>query len=133
MPDFDLSQYLLEKPAIALVGASANPAKYGSVILQDLLEKNFTVYPVNPKEKNIGEINVWNNLSSLVKEKSIGLVVFVVPPPVTLKMLGEALSLGLKKVWVQPGAGDQAVREFLEKNNFDYLMDACVMVKSRVR
>ncbi len=38
---------------IALVGASKNPAKYGNIILKDLLSKGFEVLPVNPNYDEI--------------------------------------------------------------------------------
>ncbi|HNL70084.1 MAG TPA: CoA-binding protein, partial [Leptospiraceae bacterium] len=66
------------------------------------------------------------------REKGAALVVYVIPPKLTLESLAQARELGMKKVWVQPGAGDEAVREYLDANSFEYLMDACVMVETRV-
>ncbi len=131
MSNLDLVQYLKQNPTIALVGATNDKSKYGNVIFHDLLNKGYTVYPVNPKATTIDGHKAYKTLEELVQEHRVDLVVFVVPPKITLNLLEDALKLNLKKVWIQPGAGDEAVREFLEKNQFDYLMDTCVMIMSR--
>ncbi len=130
MGNFNLSAYLRTKPVIALVGASTNPEKFGHIIWQDMESKGFTIIPINRRGKTMGGRRSYESLGAAKAEHEIGLVVYVIPPDRTLESLKEALSVGLKKVWVQPGAGDAAVREFLEVNGFDYLVNACVMVHS---
>ncbi|OGS42378.1 MAG: hypothetical protein A3K67_04620 [Euryarchaeota archaeon RBG_16_62_10] len=44
---------LLRPSSVALIGASANPAKLGHVILKNLSEGRFRLYPVNPKSESI--------------------------------------------------------------------------------
>ena len=46
---------LLDKPGatVAIVGATDNPSKYGSVIYRDLKLKGFTVYSVNPNRSTV--------------------------------------------------------------------------------
>lgn len=127
---FSLSEYLRQKPAIALVGASNDRSKYGNIIFHDLLHKGFEVFPVNPRVTTIEGYKAYKNLQEVTKQHEIGIVVFVVPPEVTLGVLQEALELGLKRVWIQPGAGDEKVRIFLEENDFHYVMDACIMIMS---
>lgn len=131
MGQLNLVEYLKQNPKIALIGATNDKSKYGNMIFHDLLNKGYTVYPVNPKAKTIDGHKAYKNLEELLKEHQIDLVVFVVPPKITYDILQEALKLNLKKVWIQPGAGNEEVREFLEKHQFNYLMDACVMVMSR--
>ncbi|GIX43060.1 MAG: CoA-binding protein [Leptospiraceae bacterium] len=131
MGQLNLVEYLKQNPTIALVGATNDKSKYGNIIFHDLLNKGYTIYPVNPKATTIDGHKAYKNLEELLKEHQIDLVVFVVPPKITYDILQEALRLNLKKVWIQPGAGNEEVREFLEKHQFDYLMDACVMVMSR--
>lgn len=126
--NLDLVEYLKTNPNIALVGATNDKTKYGNIIFHDLLRKNYKIFPINPKAQTIDGHRSYNSLVELNKEVPIGLIVFVVPPTITYQILQTALELNLKKVWIQPGAGNQEIREFLEKNNFEYLMDVCVMV-----
>ena len=56
----------------------------------------------------------------------------VVPPAVTLRILEEAKSLGHTKVWVQPGAEDDTVLEYLHEHGFHHVAGGpCIMVESR--
>lgn len=128
--NFDLVAHLKTKPTIALVGATNDHSKYGNIIFRDLVRKGFHVLPINPKATTVEGEKAYPDLKAAKTDSDIGLVVYVIPPKLTQQSLAEASSLGLKKVWVQPGAGDESVREFLEDNSFEFLMDACVMVES---
>lgn len=128
--DLDLVKYLRSKPLIALVGATNDKAKFGNIILRDMTRKGFQIVPINPRATAVEGIEAFPDLRSAKKKHDISLVVYVIPPSLTLNSLKEAGELGLKKIWVQPGAGDESVREYLEKNNFEFLMDACVMVEA---
>lgn len=130
MGNFNLTEYLRTKPVIALVGASTNPEKYGHIIWQDLESKGFTVIPINRRGNTMGGRKSYESLITAKSEHDIGLVVYVIPPERTLESLKDANAAGLKKVWIQPGAGDSHVREYLEQNGFEYLMNACVMIQT---
>ena len=85
----------------AVVGASNDENKYGHKVFDDLLENGYHVIPINPnEEEDILDQEVFPTLSS-VPEK-IDVVIFVVPPTVTEKVLEEVKSLGIKNVWMQP-------------------------------
>ncbi len=122
---------LLDEPGttVALIGATENSAKYGYVIHRDLVRKGFVVFPVNPSRRTVGGVQAYASLSDLPATPTI--VNFVVPPEVTLAVLQQCLELGLKDVWVQPGAESPEVMAFLQENGFNYLANACIMVQSR--
>lgn len=127
----DLVSYLNEGPKMALVGATNNSTKFGNIIFRDMVSKGYDVVPINPRATTVNDVKAYPDLASASRDHDIGLVVYVVPPKHTLESLKEAGNLGLKKVWVQPGAGDRATRNYLDENGFEYLMDACVMVETR--
>jgi len=128
--NLDLVEFLRTEPVIAIVGATNDSSKYSNIIMRDLLAKGFKVLPINPRAKEVLGVPAYPDLKTALKENP-GLVVYVVPPKITLESLKEALKLNLKKVWVQPGAGDETVREFLDENGFEYLLNACVMMETR--
>lgn len=118
-------------PLIALVGATDNPRKYGSIIYHDLKSKGFRVVPVNRHRPTVGGDKAYRDLTELPQAPEI--VNIVVPPHETLDVLHRCEELGYTTVWLQPGAADQAVLDYLGSHDFDYLADACIMVQSRVR
>jgi predicted CoA-binding protein len=122
---------LLERPGVvvAAVGATDNPAKFGGAIYRDLKRKGYRVLPVNPRRASVDGDQCYPDLASLPLRPDI--VNFVVPPQATLEVLQECLRLGLMQVWLQPGAENAEVLDFLEAQGFDYLAGACIMVRSR--
>lgn len=126
----ELISTLRSKPPVALVGATNDPHKYGNIILRDLRSKGFRILPVNPHTTSVEDIPSYPSLHSMVEVERPGLLIYVIPPSRTLESLHEALALDLMDIWIQPGAGDDRVRDFLESGHFRYLMGACVMVET---
>ena len=124
---------LLREPdvTVAIVGATDNPAKYGSVIYRDLKRKGFKLYPVNPNRESVDGDVAYPNLAALPSSPTI--VNYVVPPTQTIAVLEEAKRLGLANAWVQPGAESPEVLRYLQEQGFNYLANACIMVQSRLR
>lgn len=118
-------------PVIAVVGATDNPRKYGNRIYLDLKDKGFRVYPVNATRATVDGDPVFATLAELPETPDI--VNFVVPPTRTLRVLEQAKDLGFTTVWVQPGAENEDVMDYLEEHDFDYLANACIMVRARTR
>jgi len=122
---------LLHDPdtSIAIVGATDHPDKYGAKIYRDLKSKGFSVLGVNPYRDEVDGDPCWHSLSELPEPPTI--VDFVVPPARTLEVLAECLELGYTNVWIQPGAEDLAVLQYVADHDFNYLANACIMVASR--
>ena len=128
----DIASLLLaDDTTVAVVGATDDPDKYGSVIYRDLKGKGFTVYPVNPNRATVDGDTAYPSLLDLPHRPTI--VNIVVPPEQTLQVLRDAKDAGITNAWIQPGAGGGEVVDYLEANGFTYLANACIMVRSRHR
>lgn len=56
----------------------------------------------------------------------------ITPPSVTLGVLEQAKKLGMKEIWIQPGAEDQKVIGFAKENeaNMNIILGGpCILVK----
>ncbi len=118
-------------PVIAVVGATDNLNKYGAIIYRDLKAKGYRVLPVNPTRDTVDGDLAYPDLGSLPETPDI--VNIVVPPQRTLRVLDKAEELGIENIWVQPGAEDQAVMDRLQSGPFQYLANACIMVRARAK
>ncbi|MCJ7780995.1 MAG: CoA-binding protein [Acidimicrobiia bacterium] len=118
-------------PVVAVVGATDNPQKFGNRIYRDLKGKGFRVYPVNPSRDTVDGDLSYARLSDLPEKPDI--INFVVPPTRTLRVLEQAKELGFTTVWIQPGAENETVKAYLEEHGFEYLVNACIMVRARFR
>jgi uncharacterized protein len=112
--------------SIAVVGASNNPAKYGNRIVNNLKDRGFKVYPVNPKEKVIADLPVSASLTEISELPD--LIDLVVPAEIGIKVIKEAVALGVKNIWVQPGAESSEIEEYLKGvPGINYVIRDCVM------
>ncbi|KAI8843603.1 CoA-binding protein [Chytridium lagenaria] len=98
----------------AVVGASADPSKFGNKVLRWYIDQRLEVVPVNPKSPEIESLKTITSLSGLANPTQTSVSV-ITPPGVTLNVLKEALSLGVPAVWLQPGCESAEVRELVEK------------------
>jgi predicted CoA-binding protein len=104
----DPIERFLTSPAYGVVGASPRRHKYGNKVLRCYQQNGRRVVPVNPREKVIeGATCVASVLDLPDDVQSISVIT---PPPVTERVVDEAIRKGIKHVWMQPGAeSDKAV------------------------
>jgi predicted CoA-binding protein len=117
---------------IVLVWASNNPEKFGNKILKNLVNKWYTVYPINHKEEEIEWIKCYKSLENFLEYNiDFDVINFVIRPNIVLKMLDKNLENIIdKKIWCQPWASNDEVIGFLHENWFrDYIVESCIMLK----
>jgi predicted CoA-binding protein len=88
----------------AVVGASHDRAKYGNKVLRVYQQNHLDVVPINPSGGQIEGLEAVPDLASLTEP--VDGISIVTPPPVTKQIVEQALSLGIKNIWMQPGAED---------------------------
>jgi predicted CoA-binding protein len=118
-----------ENNKYAVIGVSKNPEKYGHRVFKDLLGAGWIVYPVNPKESEILGQKVYPKLLNI--DEKIDVVIFVVPPKVTLEVLNEVKEIGIKNVWLQPGSESKEAIEYCKENEINCIHDACIMIERK--
>ena len=121
----------LPDPLIAVVGATDSPGKYGGTIYRDLKAKGYRVVAVNPLRATVDGDEAFRSVSDLPVTPDI--INVVVPPRRTMRVLDQAAELDDVAVWIQPGAADAEVRERVDELGIHALIDACIMVETRVR
>jgi acyl-CoA synthetase (NDP forming) len=82
--------------AVALVGASNNPAKWGGMVLNRMLSGGFRgrIYPVNPKETEIFGIQAYPNVLEI--PDAVDLAVFTIPAAHMPKAMQSCVEKGIK-------------------------------------
>jgi predicted CoA-binding protein len=122
----DLIKEFMAQKKFAVVGATDNPEKYGHQVLVNLKNRDYEVYPVNPRLETVEGMKCYATLSDLPAK--VDVVDFVVPPAATESILKECLKLGLTRIWLQPGSESEAAIRFCEDNNLKVVHDVCVMM-----
>lgn len=124
-----IKDFLNKKNIFAVVGASRNPKKYGHQVYKELKEAGYKVYPVNPNATEILGDKCYPKLEELPEKPDV--VNLVVPPKITEGIVRVCKSMGIKKVWMQPGSESKTAISFCEKNNIKLIHGVCVIIQSR--
>ncbi|HYE61251.1 MAG TPA: CoA-binding protein [Phycisphaerales bacterium] len=96
-----IAAFLAGSP-FAVAGASNNRAKYGNMVLRCYQQNGRTAYPVNPNEAEVEGVRCYSMLAD-VPEKPHG-VSIITPRWITARLVDDAIALGIKHLWMQPGA-----------------------------
>lgn len=122
---------LLNEPGttLAIIGATDHPSKYGGIIYRDMKGKGFKVFGVNPYRDTVDGDPCWHRVTDLPETPTIA--VFVVPAKRGLDVLKDCAEAGVENIWIQPGAFSDDLRTALDDGDFNWLAEACVMVRAR--
>ncbi|WP_425399725.1 CoA-binding protein [Aeoliella sp.] len=100
----------MSKPTVAIVGASADPSKFGYKSIRSHLAADYEVYPVNPKGGEIEGLVVYTSLADVPVEKLDRISVYL-PPAIGVTMLDEIAAKGCDELWLNPGSDAPEVVE----------------------
>ncbi|KAI8824113.1 CoA-binding protein [Fimicolochytrium jonesii] len=103
MSSLEASARFFQQGRFAVVGASADPAKFGNKVFRWYLDHKLSVVPINPSTPTIENHTTAAKLSTLTDPASYSVSV-ITPPKITKNIIQEAADLGIKNVWLQPGA-----------------------------
>ena len=94
-----------ESECYAVAGASTKPEKYGNKVFRALVGSGRKTFPLNPAADTVEGSPAFASLADCpVVPDALSLVT---PPAVTRKIIEEAIELGVKHFWMQPGAEDE--------------------------
>lgn len=92
---------------VAVIGASANRAKFGNKALRAFAQHGDRVIPINPNEREVEGHEAF--ASVLDVPDHIDMATVYVPPDVGLRVVEDLAKKGIPEVWLNPGADDEAV------------------------
>lgn len=102
----DATQRFLSESRFAVVGASSDRSKYGNKVLRCYLQNGRDAVPVHPREPVVEGVTACASLSAI--PGGVGAVSVITPPAVTERVVEEAGKLGIRHIWMQPGAESDA-------------------------
>ncbi|HNQ34477.1 MAG TPA: CoA-binding protein [bacterium] len=123
-----LVKEFLGQKNFAVVGSFREKTRYAYLILKDLLARGYEVYPVNPNLDEVEGRPCYKRISDIPFR--IDVVDLVTPPPVTEILLEECRQLGIRRVWLQPGAESEKAIEFCHQNGIKVIHGLCVMLEA---
>ena len=111
----------------AVVGAAQDRSKYGNKVLRAYLQKNRAVYAVNPNADVVEGLKAYPTLADL--PEAVHGVSIITPPRVTEAVVAQAGELGIKNIWMQPGAESDSAMESARRLGMNVIGGGpCVLV-----
>ena len=92
----------MSKQTVAIIGASADTAKFSNKSIHAHLRAGYDVYPVNPKEETIEGLKCYKSVLDI--PVALDRVSLYLPPPVGVKVLDDIAQKGCQELWINPGA-----------------------------
>ena len=92
---------------VAVIGASANRAKFGNKALRAFERQGYTVIPINPNEPEVEGHKTY--ASVLDVPGTIDMATVYVPAAAGVQVMDDLAKKGVAEVWLNPGADDDAV------------------------
>lgn len=124
----DRMKQFLAAEAFGVVGASGDRDKFGNKVLRCYLKHGKKAIPVHPRESEVEGIAAVKSVSELPPE--VGSISIITPPPVTEKVVEEAIAKGIRNIWMQPGAESQKAVETCRAHGINVIGDgSCLLVE----
>lgn len=112
----------------AVVGASSDRAKYGNKVLRCYQQHGRTpLFPIHPRATEVEGLCAYASLS-LTPEPARA-VSIITPPAVTEAVVAEAARLGIRRLWMQPGAESRRALDLAREHGLEPIAGGpCLLV-----
>jgi len=117
----------LSQKTIAVIGVSVNRSKYGNIAYRSLKARGYAVFAVNPNARTVEGDPCYPDLKSLPTPADA--VLLVVPPIRTEVVVREAVELGIRHLWMQPGAESEEAIRLGEAAGANVVHDVCILME----
>jgi predicted CoA-binding protein len=119
----------VSQPALALIGMSRSPGKFGNVAYRELKSKGYRVYPIHPSASSIDGVRCYSDFADLPEpvEGALG----VVPPENAIDAIRKAAKAGVRLVWLQQGAESPEVLNAGRELGLDVISGECILMFAR--
>jgi len=116
---------------VAVVGASNDPRKFGSIILRAVRGRGSVVVPVTPSSSAVDGVEAVARLVDAAG--SVDFASVVVPPARALEALASLPEGTRLPLWFQPGSYDDEVLAWCEARGLPLLVGPCILVEFDAR
>jgi hypothetical protein len=116
----------LHDKKLAIAGVSRNPRKFGNIMFRTLKEKGYAVIPINPNGGKIDDSICLESLADLSDD--VQNLLIVTHKRDTKKILEEAVSKGIRNIWIQNGCETEDALKLAREMNIHLVAKACFLM-----
>lgn len=111
---------------IAVAGVSRDPKKFSTVAFNELKERGFDVYPVNPNVDSVNGVKCYSSVATLPAD--VGSLLIVTSKNQTLDVLKDAVSRSVPNIWIQQMSETPEVMAFIKTHKLTLITRQCVLM-----
>jgi predicted CoA-binding protein len=111
---------------LAVVGVSRKKMKFGNLAFRELKRKGYKLFPVHPHAEQLEGERCYASLAAL--PEPVEGVLVIVPPAQAEQVVRAAAAAGIRRVWLQQGAGSPAAIRFCEDNGISVVHGECILM-----
>jgi predicted CoA-binding protein len=128
-PDQKIRDILENVRTVALVGASANPARPSHGVMRGMQRLGYSVIPVNPglAGQILNGEQVYATLSDI--GRPVDMVDIFRRSELVAPVVDEAIAIGAKVIWMQLDVRDDLAASRAEAAGLEVVMDRCPMIE----
>ena len=119
-------QEFFNQKEIAIAGVSRDEKKFGSMLFEQMLKKNYNVIPVNPNIEFYKEKKCYKTIDELPQTATA--IIICTKPNETEKILEQATKKGIKHIWIQQGAQPKNIEEYTNKSETNIIFGKCAFM-----
>ena len=127
LPDLsDIEKLLKRITSIAIVGLSPKEDRPSNMVARYLMDAGYTIYPVNPGQKEILGKICYPDLLSIPNKVDVVNIFRKhedVPP-----IVDDAVAIGALAVWMQQGISSDSGADVARSNGLFVVMDRCIKI-----
>ncbi|MGD1046487.1 MAG: CoA-binding protein [Bacteroidota bacterium] len=120
-----IEEFLSQKK-LAVIGVSRNTKQFANSAYRLLIERGYTVYPINPYAERVENDQCYSNIKSLPEH--VGGALVLLPPEKTIKVLSDIAEAGIKHVWLQQTTESPQAIRFCQDHNMNVVYGECIMM-----
>lgn len=121
----DIEEFLDQK-SLAVVGASRSGKKFGNIAIRELLANGYRLFPVHPAATVIEGLDCYPSLRAI--PLPVGGVLISVHPEDTQRVVEDAASAGIHRVWMIQGSSSPHVLTFCKEHRMTEVHGACILL-----
>jgi len=111
---------------VAIAGVSRNPKKFGHIVFNQLREKGFEVYPINPGTDHIAGVPCFRSVSAL--PLNVHSLVILTPKKITRDVVAEAMAKGIDNIWIQQMSETKEAIELTKDHPVNLITRECILM-----
>jgi len=116
----------LSAGSMAIAGVSRNEKKFGRIVYNDLKKSGYDVLPINPNIEDIDGEPCYASVNVLPEE--VESLLIVTPKKETDEVLRNAITKGIKNIWVQQASDTDRTLKIAEEYNKEIICRKCIFM-----